>query len=118
MRTILLPLCVFLTAAGVWLAVMEGILKHPGYEVRSAADASIAAQALLTLCFLVFGGGPAFRMIVLLSAVYAAVFGAFAMARTLQPNHFEGYGLLIGAALVLEAALILAVLFRNPARTA
>ena len=48
-RKILIPFCVFGMIAGIWLGVMENILKHDGYAGRTVIAACIALQALITL---------------------------------------------------------------------
>jgi hypothetical protein len=114
----LLGLCVFVAASGAWLVLMENVLRHPGYEVRSAVDLCIAAQAIATLLCLLLNGRMLFRVLVLSCALGAAVFGAFSIIRVLRAEHFEGYALVISAALVLQGILTLTTLVSKPARTA
>ena len=103
---------VLTAAAGVWLAVMENILKHDGYAERSAIAAFIAIQGLATVLCLVFGGRSIFRNLVLTGAVGAALLGAAAILRTLDAPHFEGFVLIIGAALIVQGALTVMVVLR------
>ena len=113
MKQTLVLLCLFLAAAGVWLGVMENVLKHAGYAGRSAIAACITLQAILTLLSLWLNGRPpVFRALVLLGALAIALFGASATINILRSRHFEAFVLLIGAALVLEGALTIAVLLR------
>ena len=112
MKQTLVLLCLFVAAAGVWLGVMENVLKHAGYAGRSAIAACITLQAILTLLYLGLNGRPAFRALVLMGALAIALFGASATINILRAQHFEGFVLLIGAALVLESTLTVAVLWR------
>ncbi len=111
-KLLLTLMCLFAVAAGIWLGVMENILKHDGYAVRTAIAACIAAQGLATLLLLLFNGRSVFRGLVLMGAVGVALVGATAILKTLRGTHFEGFVLLIGSALVLQGALTLAVLLR------
>ncbi len=109
-KPILILMCLFAVAAGTWLTTMENILKHDGYAVRSVIDASIVLQGVATLLFVLLNGRPLFRAIVLTGAVAIVCLGAFAIVRILRAQHFEGYILLIGLALILQGVLTLATL--------
>jgi hypothetical protein len=113
MKQFLALLCLFVAAAGTWLGVMENVLKHEGYAGRSAVAVCIAFQAIATLIFLWLDGHPVFHRFLLMSAAVIALFGAWAILRILQSQHFEGFVLLIGLALVLQGALTVAVLLRR-----
>jgi hypothetical protein len=108
-RATLTWMSVITALAGVWLAVMENLLKHPGYPQRSAIAACIVIQGLATLLFLMWHGRATFRVIVLAGAVGAAVLGASAIIRDLNAPHFEGFVLLIGAALIVQGMMSLVV---------
>jgi len=58
---------------------------------------------------LMLHGRSIFRALVLAGAVGAAVLGAAAVIRVLNAPHFEGFVLLIGAALVAQGILALMV---------
>ncbi len=108
-RRLLATLCGFTALAGVWLCVMEGALRHNGYEARALLDLALVAQSLLTLAFvfgLLRGAG---RWIVTVGAVFAAYTGASAIVGNFQRTHFEGFVMVIGAALVLQSILTLTV---------
>ena len=109
----LIVISAFSALAGVWLGIMENILHHPGYVGRSVVDGCIVAQGLVTLLFFVLHGASVFRAVVITGAVAVALFGVSAVARILQAQHFEGYVLLIGSALVLQGGLTLLVLLRT-----
>lgn len=110
----LIAISCFTTAAAVWLAVMENILKHPGYPQRTAIAACIALQSLATLLFFFVKGRSIFRAIVLAGALGIGILGASVLANTLQAAHFEGYSLIISVALMLQAALTLLAMSSFP----
>jgi hypothetical protein len=109
MRASLTWMSALTVLAGIWLAVMENILKHPGYAGRSAIAVGIVLQGLATVLCLMWQGRLVFRAIVLAGAVAVAVLGASAIIRILNAPHFEGFVLLIGAALIVQAMLALVV---------
>ncbi len=109
MKAALTWMSVFTAAAGVWLAVMENILKHAGYGERTVIAACIAIQGLATLLLLLLSGHFIFRALVLMGAFGVAVLGVLAIKRTLDAPHFEGFVLLIGSALIVEGVLTLGV---------
>ncbi|HTP32400.1 MAG TPA: permease prefix domain 2-containing transporter [Candidatus Acidoferrales bacterium] len=98
--------------AGIWLAVMENILKHAGYGVRTAVAAAIVAEALGTLLFLVLDSRPVFRLIVLAGAAALGALGISAIARNVSGPHFEGFVLIVGCLLVAQAVMTFAVVLR------
>jgi hypothetical protein len=109
MKAALTWMSVFTAAAGVWLAVMENILKHAGYGERTVIAACIAIQGLATLLLLLLNGRLIFRALVLMGALGVAVLGVSALKRTLDAPHFEGFVLLIGSALIVQGVLTLGV---------
>jgi hypothetical protein len=109
MRASLTWMCLLTALAGVWLAVMEQVLKHPGYAGRSAIAACIVIQGLATLLFLMWHGHPIFRVIVQAGAVGVFVLGAAAIIRILNAPHFEGFVLLVGTALIVQGMMALIV---------
>jgi len=110
MKQALMGLCFFVMTAGVWLCLMENILHHDGYIVRSAVALLIAAQGLATLFVVKRGGHAVSRTLVAISAVGAALFGTSAIITTLRAAHFEGFVLIIGLGLIAEGILTLIVL--------
>jgi hypothetical protein len=117
-KQVLILLCLFVAAAGIWLAVMENVLKHPGYAGRSTIAACIVVQGLATLLFLVFNGRAVFRGLVAAGAIGIVLLGASAVGRILRAPHFEGFVLLIGLTLMLEGLLTVMVLLRTGGRIA
>ena len=110
MRASLTWISVFTVLAGAWLAVMENILRHPGYVARSVVAGGIVIQGLATILFLMWQGRPIFRILVLAGAVGVGVLGASAVARIANAAHFEGFVLLVGVALVMQGIMALVVL--------
>ncbi len=107
-RWILAAVCGFTALAGAWLCVMESVLKHNGYEMRALLDLAFVAQSLLTLAF-VFGLlGGAWRWIATAGAALVAYAGASAIVGNFQRAHFEGFVMVIGAALVVQGLLTIA----------
>lgn len=108
MKQVSVALCLFVAAACAWLAVMERVLKHPGYTGRTAVDLCLIAQAVATSVCLLLNLPPLVRFLVTFCAVITAGFGGFAVISVLRSQHFEGYILVIGLALVLEGLFTLA----------
>jgi hypothetical protein len=106
-RKILIPFCVFGMIAGIWLGVMENILKHDGYAGRSAIAACIALQAIITLLPI-----ARLRGIVMAGAFGIVWLGFSSISSMLHGSHFEGFVLIIGAALMVQGALTLGTLLR------
>jgi hypothetical protein len=109
MRASLTWMSALIALAGVWLAVMENVLKHPGYPGRSLIAVCIVIQGLATVLLMMWQGRLIFRVIVLAGAVAVAVLGAAAIIRILNAPHFEGFVLLIGAALIVQGMMALVV---------
>lgn len=114
MKAALTCISVFTAAAGVWLALMEHILKHAGYGERTVIATCIATQGLATLLLLLLDGRFVFRAVVLMGAVGVALLGASAIKRILDAPHFEGFVLLIGSALIVQGVLTLLFVLRTP----
>jgi hypothetical protein len=58
-------MCVVTVLAGAWLAVMEAILRHPGFAGRSVIAACIVVQGIVTVLFMMLHGRGWFRILVL-----------------------------------------------------
>lgn len=105
MKHVLTFLCFFTIAAAIWLIVMESVLKHHGYAGRSVIDACIVVQSAATLLSVVFTGRSAFRITVMVGAVAMALLGTSAILTTLRADHFEGFVIIIGLALIAQCGL-------------
>jgi hypothetical protein len=110
MKNALILLSLFVAAAGVWLGVMENLLRHDGYAGRTLIAACIAVQGIATLLFVLWRGRAIFRGIVMAGAAAFILFGTSAILKILRAQHFEGFVLVIGLALILQGALTLAPL--------
>jgi hypothetical protein len=108
----LMGISVFTAAAGVWLAVMENILKHAGYTGRTVIAACIATQGVATLLLPMLDGRSIFRALLAAGAVVLGLLGATAVERVMEAPHFEGLVLLIGCALVAQGILTVVVVLR------
>ena len=112
-KQILLVVSIIVAAAGVWLGVMENILKHAGFAGRSVVASCIVAQAFATLFFILVNRSAPFRAAVLAGAMAIGLLGGFSILRIMQAQHFEGFVLLIGSLLVMQCGLTLAVILRK-----
>lgn len=107
------------TVAGLWLCAMENVLKHDGYHGRSIIAICIAIQGLATLLFALLHRSSAFRKLIMPGAAAILCLGSAAVFNILRAQHFEGFVLLIGLALIAQSMLTFATLFqtrRRPAR--
>ncbi len=114
MKQLLILTSLFTVAAGIWLGVMENVLKHPGYAGRSVIAACIAVQGSAILACTFLSGPSAFRSVVTMGAVAMAFLGGSAILRMLGAQHFEGFVLIIGAALIMQGILTVATLLQTP----
>ena len=112
MKQVSIAMCLFVAASCGWLALMENLLKHAGYTGRTALDICLSAQAVGTSLCLLLNVPGVVRLLVLVCAMIAAGFGGFAVISVLRAQHFEGYILVIGVALVLEGLFALATFLR------
>ena len=108
MRTILAALCCVTIAASCWLGVMFIVLQRSGYERGAAVSALFVLQSLLTwgVVAKILASVWA-RRAAMLGAMGIVWFGATAIAENLSGPHFEGYIVVIGAALVVQGLLTL-----------
>ena len=110
MKLALTSMSIFTAAAGAWLAFMEQILKHSGYGGRTVVGVCIAIEGIATVLLLMFDGRPVYRNLILAAAIAVGSGGASAVWRILGAPHFEGFVLIIGSALILQAVLTIVVL--------
>ena len=90
---------------------MYFFLRHPGYEERAAISVGFALAGLITLASLQLARPPAWlQALVALGAIGLVYAGSSTVNAVLQPGaHFEGYALVIGAALAVQGVLTLVV---------
>jgi hypothetical protein len=105
-----------------WFATMELLLRHDGYAWRALAAAVIVAEGALTIAvFEDLVTVPAWRWPLIVGAGATGVLGWWIIAQDLAlPGlparpHFEGYLLIIGAALIAYGLLTIAAM--NVTRT-
>jgi len=115
MRTVHNVVCGFCVAACGWLAVMHLILRRPGFEERFGMAILFVLQSLLALAVLnkVLSRVP-WRLLALAGAVGIVWAGVIAVMNTLHGPHFEGFALVIGAALILQGLLTGGQLITRP----
>lgn len=113
MKMALTWMSVFIAVAGGWLAFMEYMLKHSGYGQRMGIGAGIAVQGIATLLLLLVDGRSLFRKVILAGALGGMFLGLSAIKRVLNSQHFEGFVVLIGSALIIQGLLTLAVVLRT-----
>jgi hypothetical protein len=101
---------IFLVLACSWSAVMELILKHPGFMIRAGVCALIVFYAALciglTLAYNRIPSTP-LRYGLSLFALATLVFGVSALATILRSPHFEGYIFLMALGLIAQSLLTL-----------
>jgi hypothetical protein len=105
MKATLGVLCLFSVAAGCWLAVMEAVLRHPAFEQRMAIAGLMAGQSVLTLLVISGSANRVSRTVSGAGACGLFVLGGLAILKNINGRDFEGFAVVIGAALVAQALL-------------
>lgn len=114
-RTLLAGVACFTIAASGWLVAMALVRHRPGYATLVGLGLLFVLQSLLTLGFLVGRFlGPGARIVLVSGAAGLAAVGARAIAVNVARPHFEGYAVIIGAALVLQGLLTLSSICIRP----
>lgn len=102
---------IFLVLACSWFAVMELILKHPGFMIRAGVGVLIVLYAALcvglTLAYERIRSAP-LRYGLSVFALATLVFGLSALITILRVPHFEGYIFLLALGLIAQSLLTLA----------
>ena len=108
MRTLLAGACCFTIAASGWLAAMALVLRRPGYQGIVALALVFVLQSLLTIG-VISGqlGGRVGRVVLAAGATGIVAVGGRAIGVNVTGPHFEGYAVIIGAALILQGLLTL-----------
>ena len=112
LKQLLMSVCCFTIVAGIWLGVMENVLRHDGFRGRSAVAACIAVQSLGTLVLILLSGRSLFRVAVVWGAVAITLLGGSAFLNNMRTNHFEGFAFLISLVLIVQGVLTFVTLFR------
>lgn len=115
-RVVLLFSSLFVCACGCWLALMEWLLRHPGYFLRSALDVAIALIPLATIVVLVLHLGVRAERGLLVGAVALIGVAVQAVVHASRSAHFEGFVVLISLALLLQGGFMLVSLGRAASR--
>jgi len=104
---------------GCWLALMECLLRHPGFVSRAAVALLIAAAGLATLLVRLLHAGIRSERRLWAAAAALIALGAYSFLRNAHAAHFEGFVFIISIVLVVQGVLMLATLGRNndPGRT-
>ena len=107
MQKALLPVSFLTLLAAVWLAVMEMILRHPGFVVRIAVALCIAAVSAATFLTPMFHGGMRVkRGFYAVGGIVLLGIGVQAFLRNAHAAHFEGFVFGIASAIVLQGLLM------------
>jgi len=102
----------FMILAAAWLVYMEQVLGHPGHVGRSALDLGLVVGSLLIIVWILRRRGLWLGAATGLYAVAALAFGAWELWHLFHGADFEGFALVISAALCVQAGLVLAALTR------
>jgi len=115
LRASLTPASVLLVFATAYLTVSLVILDPPGADFRAwfAFAAIFVAQSVLTLAAVRMEQPDGLRVPVLAGASCLIILAVWLVRRTLAASHFEGYNLLLGAIVVAQGILTLAVFARR-----
>ncbi len=108
MTKALLPLvCCFTGVLAIWLMIMETVLRHEGFAMRIVVAGCILLQSSATLLIARSDRAMAPRLLLATGALAIAWLGVSATVRMVRGEHFEGFVLILGSALVLQAGLTL-----------
>ena len=113
MSKVLMTLSTVVLACASWLAVMETILRHPGYAGRIAEAVGIAAICAATILAKMLHAGVVVERWLWLGAGALIVLGATAFLQNARAVHFEGFVMVISLLLVAQGVLMLATMGRK-----
>ena len=112
MGKILLSVSFLALACSCWLAVMEMVLRHPGYTERFGVALGIALICLATILARMLHVGFKGERWLWLGAALLIGLGVQAFLRNASADHFEGFVFIISLVLVLQGVLMLVTLGR------
>jgi hypothetical protein len=98
---------------GCWLAFMECLLRHPGFQTHAAVALLIAAAGLATLLVRLLHLGVRSERWLWAAAAALICLGVFSFLRNARAVHFEGFVFVISIVLVLQGLLMLVTLGRQ-----
>jgi hypothetical protein len=104
---------VLTASCGCWLALMEVLLRHPGFVSRAAVASVIAAAGLATLLVRVLHLGVRIERWLWAAAAALIGLGVVSFLRNARATHFEGFVFIISIILVLQGLLMLGTLGRS-----
>jgi hypothetical protein len=108
-------LCWLTITASAWLGAMFVVLHRPGYERGAGIAALFVIQSLLALAVTnEWLTGRWWRPVALMGAAGLALAGVSAVAKNLTGPDFEGYAVIIGVLLILQALLTAGPLATTP----
>jgi hypothetical protein len=117
MRTALAAICTLTLLATAYLSLSLLILRPPRANLGAwfTLAAFLAAQGALTLASLgtIIAARGAVRTAVLAGGAALSVVGVWMVRDTLTSSHFEGYALVLGALLVAQSVVTVAVFARR-----
>jgi hypothetical protein len=112
MNKILLIVSMFTLACGCWLAVMEMVLRHPGFGERIGVALAIALICAATILARMLHVGFRGERWLWAGAAVLIALGGQAFFHNARSAHFEGFVFVISLVLVLQGLLMLASLGR------
>jgi hypothetical protein len=112
MSKILLVVSMFTLACGCWLAVMEMVLRHPGFGERIGVALAIALICAATILARMLHVGFRGERWLWAGAAVLIALGGQAFLHNARSAHFEGFVFVISLVLVLQGVLMLATLGR------
>ena len=112
MNKILLVVSMFTLACGCWLAVMEMVLRHPGFGERIGGALAIALICAATILARILHVGFLGERWLWAAAAVLIALGGQAFFHNARSAHFEGFVFVISLVLVLQGVLMLATLGR------
>lgn len=111
--SILSVFCIFTVLAGAWLGSMDFLLKHPGYLDREWIALTIVGQGVLTLIAL-YSKTRLLKIMAIIGTFSILWLASKAFYGVTHNPHFEGYIVLIAAALVIQSALTWLSMLQHP----
>ena len=107
LKTALAAICLLTLSATLYLSASLLILQPPrtNYQQWSLVASVIMVQGALTLVAMRAGSRRGLRYAAAAGGVAIAALGASSVYSTVSGPHFEGYALVLGAALVVQGLL-------------
>ena len=116
-RAVVLFASLFTFACGCWLALMECVLRHPGYPLRAGMDITIALVPLVTIVVVCLHLSVRAERWLWAGAVALIAVAVRALVHEQRSSHFEGFVLLISLTLAVQGIFMLLFLGRAGRRS-